>query len=87
MPIAASIPFITAEGMKWVKPPNLKTPSNTCNKPAIETERKNNSILPISVMADAQMAVRPAAGPLTLICDLLISATIMPPRIPAIKPE
>ena len=87
IPIAASIPFMTVDGMKWVKPPNLNMPSNTCISPATATERKKISIVPSSVMADAQMAVRPAAGPLTLIWDLLINPTTIPPRIPEISPE
>lgn len=51
------------------------------------TDKKKISIAPRSVMATAQIAVRPAAGPLTLNCDLLISVTTIPPRIPASKPE
>ena len=38
-------------------------------------------------MAPAEMAVRPAAGPLTLKCDLLIRPTTIPPMMPDIKPE
>ena len=38
-------------------------------------------------MAAAQIAVRPAAGPLTLSGDLLINETITPPMIPDMIPE
>jgi hypothetical protein len=33
------------------------------------------------------MAVSPAAGPLTLVCEPLINPTIIPPKIPEINPE
>jgi len=87
MPMAVSMPFITAEGIKWVKPPSLKMPSSTCNNPATATDKKKISMAPRSVIATAQIAVRPAAGPLTLNCDLLISVTTSPPMIPASNPE
>ena len=32
-------------------------------------------------------AAKPAAGPLTLVCDLLNKPTTMPPTIPEITPE
>jgi len=38
-------------------------------------------------MAAAHIAVRPAAGPLTLNSDLLNSETMIPPIIPEIIPE
>ena len=85
--MAASMPLITAEGIKWVKPPSLKIPKSICKSPAIATDKKNISRAPNWVIAAAQMAVRPAAGPLTLNCDLLMSVTTRPPMIPANKPE
>ena len=39
------------------------------------------------MIAPAEIAVRPAAGPLTLKCDLLIKPTTIPPMIPEIRPE
>ena len=42
---------------------------------------------PSSVMAAAQMAVRPAAGPLTLRSDLLMRVITIPPMTPASMPE
>ena len=33
------------------------------------------------------MAARPAAGPLTLMCDPLIAPTTMPPMMPEMTPE
>ena len=47
MPIAASIPLITAEGIKCVKPPSLKNPNNSWISPATETERKKYQGYPI----------------------------------------
>jgi len=38
-------------------------------------------------MAATTIAVKPAAGPLTLSCDPLSDPTTMPPMIPAINPE
>src|SRR5690606_24190829 len=73
--------------MNWVKPPSRAIPKMTCSTPARATERKNNSTLPSSIMAAAQMVVSPAAGPLTLRGDPLTRVTIRPPIIPASKPE
>ena len=87
IPIAANMPFITADGIKCVKPPKRKMPSSICKSPAMETARKNISIDPSSCIAAILMAVRPAAGPLTLNSDPLISEIISPPIIPAKSPE
>ncbi len=38
-------------------------------------------------MADNTIAARPAAGPLTPICEPLKEPTIIPPTIPAINPD
>ena len=38
--MAASIPLITVEGIKWVNPPNLNTPSNTWSNPANSYRQK-----------------------------------------------
>lgn len=85
--MAASIPLITADGIKLVKPPNLNNPNMICKMPANATAIKNNSKEPNCEIAAAQIAVSPAAGPLTLKDDLLINVTISPPKIPAINPE
>ena len=50
-------------------------------------DKKNISIPPRPEIAATHMVVKPAAGPLTLNSDLLISGTTMPPIIPAISPE
>ena len=47
MPIAVSMPLMTAEGIKWVNPASLKMLMVICNNPAMATERKNISISPI----------------------------------------
>jgi len=49
-------------------------------------EHKNNSNAPILVIALRIIAVRPAAGPLTLKFDLLKEPMTIPPIIPEIKP-
>ncbi len=70
-----------------MNPPSLKTPNKIWINPATETDRKNISMAPRFVMAAAQIAVSPAAGPLTLKGDLLINEISTPPIIPAIMPE
>lgn len=55
--------------------------------PANDTARKNACKDPVSAIAVAQIAVRPAAGPLTLKGDLLIAETTMPPIIPESNPD
>lgn len=51
------------------------------------TDKKKISMDPSCVIAMLQIAVNPAAGPLTLNGDLLIKGMIMPPMIPAQRPE
>lgn len=87
IPMAVSMPFMTADGIKWVKPPNLKIPRRICNTPAMATDKKKISMEPNSYMAAAHMAVSPAAGPLTLNWEPLMNVTSNPPIIPAISPE
>jgi hypothetical protein len=55
--------------------------------PAMATLRKKISMEPRLIIAAAQIAVRPAAGPLTLNSDLLIRETTNPPIMPEIIPE
>ena len=57
------------------------------SSPLFRFDKKKISMLPICVMAAAQMAVSPAAGPLTLNSDLLMRVTTSPPIIPATNPE
>ena len=54
--------------------------------PASITAIKKRSIDAEASIIAAQIVVKPAAGPLTLSEDLLITGTIMPPIIPAINP-
>lgn len=54
--------------------------------PAIATDKKKAGN-PVCKMAAAHIVVSPAAGPLTLSCDLLTSGITKPPIIPAISPE
>ena len=51
------------------------------------TAVKNNSNEPKVEIAVKTIAVSPAAGPLTLTCELLRLPTTMPPMIPEIIPE
>lgn len=54
--------------------------------PQITTAAKKDWKEPIESTAAATIAVKPAAGPLTLNGDLLIDATTIPPTIPAMIP-
>ena len=56
-------------------------------KPEIKTAVKKMSKAPKSVIAVNTIAVKPAAGPDTLRCDLLKYPTTIPPIIPEIIPE
>ena len=56
-------------------------------KPAIKTAVKKMLNAPKSVIAVNTIAVNPAAGPETLIWDLLKYPTTIPPMTPAIIPE
>lgn len=58
-----------------------------CSTPAIITASKNVSNDPSLPICAATMAVKPAAGPLTLVCEPLRTPTKMPPMIPATMPE
>ena len=62
-------------------------PSPSWSTPAITTATRKASHDPSVASADATIAVRPAAGPLTISCDPLISATTRPPMIPEMSPE
>lgn len=53
----------------------------------MKTAVKNKSNEPKSVIAVKIIAVKPAAGPETLMCDWLKKPTTMPPTIPDIIPE
>ena len=49
--------------------------------------QRNSSKLPSCVMASNTIATKPAAGPATLICEVLNQPIIIPPIIPEIMPE
>ena len=51
------------------------------------TAARNASHDPRVVSAVATMAVSPAAGPLTMSCEPLISATTRPPMTPEMSPD
>src|ERR671921_388687 len=66
--------------------PAFNEPSTNCKAPQITTENRKASNEGIFRMAAATMAVRPAAGPLTLSCEPLSEPTTSPPTKPAIRP-
>jgi len=86
-PIAASSPLITLDGKNADKAPALITPNAICRTPPISTANRNASKLPSDAICAATIAVNPAAGPETLVCEPLNIPTTMPPTIPAISPE
>ena len=55
--------------------------------PARTTANRNAGNDPSDTIWAATIAVKPAAGPLTLVCDPLNIPTTMPPTIPASTPE
>ena len=67
--------------------PALMNPNPNWIIPAIKTAVKKTSKAPKSVIAVNTIAVKPAAGPETLKCDLLKYPTTIPPTIPEIIPE
>ena len=86
-PIAAYSPLITLDGAKVASCPAFSSPKPICRIPAINTANKKRSNEPNEAIWAATIAVNPAAGPLTLVCDPLIAPTTIPPTIPATKPE
>ncbi len=85
--MAASSPLITLDGTKSAIAPARITPSTICSTPAISTASRKAWNEPSAAICAATTAVKPAAGPLTLVCDLLIAPTRMPPTIPDRIPE
>lgn len=87
MPIAASSPLMTLEGKKAEILPILAIPKRIWKTPAKTTAIKKDSKDPSIASCPATTAVRPAAGPLTLVCEPLKTPTIIPPTIPETNPE
>ena len=67
--------------------PARATPSPTWIAPAITTATRKRSNEPSSASAAMTIAVRPAAGPLTISCEPLRTDTTSPPTMPVIRPE
>ena len=86
MPMAASMPLMTAEGTSAPKRPRRRMPSG-CSTPASITAVRNGAMPPSCVTSTSTMEVRPAAGPVTDSGERLIQGTTIPPAIPAIRPE
>ena len=86
-PIADSRPWMTLEGKKEAMNPARHKPKATCIKPAITTASRKPSSEPSVAICAATTAVRPAAGPLTLVWDPLRKPTTTPPMMPAMRPE
>lgn len=85
IPIAASIPLMTAVGTYFAILLVFARPRSTWIAPAMITARRNsdNHNFPILVTT---IATSPAAGPDTLRGELLKNHTTIPPIIPAISP-
>lgn len=66
--------------------PALINPNISCITPARKTLSRNTWNEPSVAIAVKTMAVSPAAGPDTLMLELLIKPTIIPPITPAIMP-
>jgi hypothetical protein len=86
MPIAASRPFTTLEGKKEERNPPFNKPKMIWRTPASITATRKASNDPSSVICAATTAVKPAAGPATLVLEPLRTPTIRPPTIPAMIP-
>lgn len=86
-PIAASSPLIMLDGKNADKAPARESPKMTWKIPPTTTANVNDSNEPSDAIWAATMAVRPAAGPVTLVCEPLKEPTTMPPMMPAISPE
>lgn len=67
--------------------PALKYPRPNWKMPANTTASKKGSNPPSEPIAVTIIAVKPAAGPDTLICELDKNPTTIPPIIPEIIPE
>jgi hypothetical protein len=67
--------------------PALINPKISWKIPAKKTAVKKTVNEPRSVIEVSTIAVKPAAGPETLICDWLKKPTTIPPTIPEIMPE
>ena len=87
MPIADSSPLMTLDGKNAASAPAFSMPSPICIAPASTTATRNASKEPSVSIWLATMAVRPAAGPLMLVCEPLSHATSIPPTTPATIPE
>ena len=67
--------------------PAFKKPNSNCISPARKTAVKKTSNEPRETIAARTIAESPAAGPETLIWELEILPTRMPPIIPEMIPE
>ena len=84
--MAASNPLMTLEGKKAATNPARMAPSTSWITPASMTATRNASKdFSVAICANTT-AARPAAGPLTLVCEPLSQATSNPPTTPLIRP-
>lgn len=82
IPMPASIPLITAVGIKLTILPAFKRPNSICSIPANNKAETNISNEPRDATEARIVAVSPAAGPLTLSVEPLNKVTTNPPIIP-----
>ena len=86
-PMAARRPLMTLVGKNAAMNPSRNVPMRICMTPAMATAARKGSNPPSAAIWAATMAVRPAAGPLTLLWDPLRTPTAMPPMMPEMMPE
>ena len=70
-PMPANMPSITDTGIYSARLPARMKPSKSWMAPAIKPAHRNSSNEPSSVIAARIIAAKPAAGPETLICEVL----------------
>lgn len=86
-PMPANMPSITDTGMYSARLPARMKPSKSWMAPAIKPAHRNSSNEPSSVIAARIIAAKPAAGPETLMCEVLSEPITMPPTMPANTPD
>jgi len=86
-PIAASKPLITLDGKNAAMKPARIAPNAICNAPAMTTATRKVWNEPSVAICVKTIAVKPAAGPETLVCEPLRRATTRPPMTPLRIPD
>ena len=87
MPMAASMPLMTADGTRAANRPMRSSPNATCRPPAIITAARNGVSPPRWSTSTSTIEVSPAAGPVTESAERLMKGTTSPPAMPATSPD